>query len=174
MPALQYNVESGLKYSFRFFSFAIMFCKMKQFYRILPMVLGLILFSCNQKTFMNIDEIPLPPEAKQGTIEGRYEVELDGATSAILSEMKKNYAKTQEKVLFLPGETDAAKILEFYAAKMSEKGFTKNVNIPLQSRNYRQNVWKKDNQAVSAAVIDAGKDADRKAIKFLAIHLGEK
>jgi hypothetical protein len=151
-----------------------MFFKMKKFYRILTLVLAFILLSCNQKTFMNIDEIPLPPEAKQGTIEGRYEVELDGATGAILSEMKKNYAKTQEKILFLPGEAEAAKIFEFYAPKMSEKGFTKDGSVPLQSRNYRQNVWKKDNQAVSVAVIDAGKDADGKAIKFLAIHLGEK
>ena len=116
----------------------------------------------------------LPPEAKQGTIEGRYEVELDGATGTILSEMKKNYAKTQEKILFLPAETEAAKIFEFYAPKISEKGFTKDANVPLQGRNYRQNVWKKDNQAVSVAVIDAGKDADGKTIKFLAIHLGEK
>jgi hypothetical protein len=123
---------------------------------------------------MNIEEIPLPPEAKPGTIDGRYEVALDGATNAILSELKKNYPKTVEKILFLQPETEAAKIFEFYAPKMTEKGLTKDANVPLQGRNYQQNVWTKANQAVAVAVIDAGKDADGKEIKFLAIYTGEK
>ena len=123
---------------------------------------------------MNIEEIPLPPEARAGTIEGRYEVELDAATGAILSELKKNYGQTQEKILFLPAETEAAKIFEFYAPKMTEKGFAKDPNVPPQGKNYRQNGWKKDNQAVTLAVIEAGKDADGKAIKFLAIFRSEK
>gem|GEM_PF-5924861 len=151
-----------------------MFFKMKKFYPILPLFLVFILYACQQKAFMNIEEIPLPPEAKTGTIEGRYEVELDAATNSILSGLKKSYAKTQEKILFLPAETEAAKIFEFYTPKMTEKGFTKDESVPLQGKNYRQNVWKKGNEAVSVAVIEAGKDADGKAIKFLAIHTGEK
>ena len=147
---------------------------MKKFYRILPLLLVFVVAACNPKTFMNIDEIPLPPEARQSTIDGRYETQLDAATNAILSELKKNYARTGEKILFLPAETDAAKIFEFYAPKMSEKGLTKDANAPLQSRNYQKTVWKNDRQAVSIAVIEAGTDADGKAIKFLAIHTGEK
>lgn len=123
---------------------------------------------------MNIEEIPVPPEARQGTISGGYETQLDAATNTILSELKKNYAKTEEKILFLPFDADAAKIFEFYAPKMSEKGLTKDTNVPQQDRNYRQNVWKNANQAVSVAVIEAGTDAEGKAIKFLAIHTGEK
>ena len=147
---------------------------MKIFYRYLPFLLVLILFSCQPKNFMKIEEIPLPPEAKSGTISGRYEVELDGATNTILSDLKKSYGKTQEKILFLPSETDAAKIFEFYAPKMSEKGFTKDDSFPLQGRNYQLNVWKNGSQAIVVAVIEAGKDADGKAIKFLAIESGEK
>jgi hypothetical protein len=123
---------------------------------------------------MNIEEIPRPPEAKPGTIDGRYEVTLDAATSSILTELKKNYAKTEEKILFLPAETDAAKIFDFYTPIMTGKGFAKDAGVPLQGKNYQQNVWKKDNQAVAVAVIEAGKDADGKAIKFLAIYRGEK
>ena len=151
-----------------------MFFKMKKFYLILPLVLVFILYACQQKAFMNIEEIPLPSTAKTGTIEGRYEVELDAATNTILSEMKKNHSKTQEKILFLSSETSAAQVFEFYSPKMSEKGFTKDADMPLQGKNYRQNIWKKDNQAVSVAVIEAGTDAGGKPIKFLAIHMGEK
>jgi len=123
---------------------------------------------------MSIDEIPLPPEAKTGTINGSYEVALDNATNLILTELKKNYPKTQEKILFLPAETDAAKVFEFYAPKMTEKGFSKDQAVPLQSRNYQQNVWKKGDQAISIAVIEAGTDAAGKGIKFLVLHTGEK
>ncbi len=123
---------------------------------------------------MNIDEIPLPSEAKTGTIDGRYEVTLDAATNAILTELKKNYAKTQEKILFLSADAEAPKIFEFYSPKLSEKGFAKDASVPLEGRNYQQSVWKKNNQAVSVAVIDAGKDSENKPIKFLAIHTGEK
>jgi hypothetical protein len=171
-PASESN--GGKKNSFRFLAFAIMFIKMKKFYRILPPVLFFILFSCQQKSFMNIEEIPLPPEARQGTIEGRYEVALDAATGAILTELKKNYPKTQEKILFLPAETEPAKIFEFYAPKMTEKGFAKDANVPRQGRNYQQNVWKKDNQAVAVAVVEAGTDAGGKALNFLVIYTGEK
>ena len=122
---------------------------------------------------MNIEEIPVPPEAKAGTISGRYEVELDAATNTILSDLKKSYSKTQEKILFLPSEIDAAQIFGFYAAKLSEKGLTKDYSVPLQGRNYQLNVWKKGGQAIAVAVIDAGRDADGKAIKFLAIETGE-
>ena len=132
---------------------------------------------------MSIDEIPLPPEAKTGTINGSYEVALDNATNLILTELKKNYPKTQEKILFLPAETDAAflpaetdaaKVFEFYAPKMTEKGFSNDQAVPLQSRNYQQNVWKKGDQAISIAVIEAGTDAAGKGIKFLVLHTGEK
>lgn len=123
---------------------------------------------------MKIEELPLPPEAKTGTIDGRYETTLDAATNTILTEMKKNYASTQEKILFLPADADAAKIFDFYGAKMTEKGFAKDASVPLQSRHFQQTVWKKDNQAVAVAVIDAGSDAEGKAIKFLAVYVGEK
>lgn len=139
-----------------------------------PLLLVLILFSCQPKTSMNIEEIPLPPGAETSAIDGRYEVELDGATNSILSDLKKSYAKTQEKILFLPPPAEASKIFEFYAPKMSEKGFKKDESVPLQGRNYQLNVWKNDGQAIAVAVIDAGKDADGKAIKFLAIYTGEK
>jgi len=122
---------------------------------------------------MNIEEIPVPPEAKSGTINGAYEIQLDNATNMILSDLKKSYSKTEEKILFLPGETDAAKIFEFYAPKLSEKGFVKDANVPLQGRNYQISLWKTNTQAVAVAVIDAGKDADGKTIKFLAIYTGE-
>lgn len=152
-----------------------MFFKMKKFYRILPFVLIFLSIACNQKTFfMNIEEIPLPPEAQKGTISGRYEVELDGATNTILSELKKSSGKTEEKILFLPGDAEAAKIFEFYAPKLTERGFTKDSNVPLQGRNYQINIWKNQGQTIAVAVIDAGKDADGKAIKFLAIYLGIK
>ena len=74
---------------------------------------------------MNIEEIPIPPEATQGTIDGRYEVELDAATNAILSDLKKDYSTVKEKNLFLPADADAAKIFAFYEPKMSEKGLQK-------------------------------------------------
>lgn len=123
---------------------------------------------------MNIDQIPVPPDAQTGTIDGRYEVPLDGATGTILTELKKNYPKTEEKILFLPADADASKIFGFYAAAFKEKNFEKDANVPPQGRNYRQGVWKKGAQAISVAVIEAGSDADGKPIKFLAIHLGEK
>jgi hypothetical protein len=151
-----------------------MIFRMKKFYRILPLVLVFAAAACNPKTYMNIEEVPLPPEARQSAIDGRYETQLDAATNAILSEMKKNYTKTAEKILFLPPDADAAKVFEFYTPKMSEKGLTKDANVPLQGRNFRQIVWKNDRQAISTAVIEAGTDADGRAIKFLAIHLGEK
>ncbi|HLM01359.1 MAG TPA: hypothetical protein VK400_09935 [Pyrinomonadaceae bacterium] len=128
---------------------------------------------------MKIEEIPLPPEARADTIEGRYEIELDGATNSILSELKKNYGKTQEKILFLPGETEASEIFEFYEPKLSKKGFSADRSVPAGSRNYQQRVWRSDGwfgggQGVSVAVIDAGKDAAGNAIKFLAVYLAEK
>ncbi len=148
---------------------------MKKFYRILPFVLVFVLISCNQKSiFMNIEEIPLPPEAKQGTINGRYEVELDGATNTILSELKKSTGRQEEKILFLPGDTEPAKVFEFYAPRLTEKGFTKDGDVPLQGKNYQINIWKNEGQTIAVAVIDAGKDADGKAIKFLAIYKGDK
>ncbi len=154
------------------------FSEMKKFHYILPLVFTALLFSCSQKRFMNIEEIPLPSEAKQGKIDGRYEVELDGATNAILNDLKKTYSKTEEKILFLPGEAGAAKIFEFYAPKLAEKGFSKDANVPLNNRNYQLNVWRSDGwlggQAVAVAVIDAGKDAEGKPTKFLAVYSAEK
>ena len=123
---------------------------------------------------MNVEEIPTPPEARQGSINGGYEVELDAATNSILSGLKQNYPKVGEKILFLPGDIEPANIFEFYNRQLSEKGFTKDASVPLNSRNYQSTVWRKDNQAVAAAVIDAGKDGDGKAIKFLAVYFGEK
>lgn len=127
---------------------------------------------------MKIEEIPLPPEARAGAIEGRYEIELDGATNTILSELKKNYGKTEEKILFLSNEAEPSKIFEFYQPKLSEKGFSRDASVQASGRNYRQTIWRNESwlggQAVAVAVIDAGKDADGKAIKFLAVYLAEK
>ncbi|MDQ3799522.1 MAG: hypothetical protein M3384_08735 [Acidobacteriota bacterium] len=129
---------------------------------------------------MNIEEFPLPPGARAGAIEGRYEIELDAATNAILSELKKNYgAATQEKILFLPDAAEPLKVFEFYEPKLAEKGFSRDANAPAGGRNYRQAVWRKNGwlsggQAAAVAVIDAGKDAEGKSIKFLAVYLAEK
>ncbi len=123
---------------------------------------------------MNIEEIPLPPEASQGKIDGRYEVELDAATNTILSELKKSTGKQEEKILFLPSDAEAAKVFEFYAPKLTERGFVKDAEVPLQGKNYQLSVWKNKGQTIAVAVIDAGKDADGKAIKFLAVYLGVK
>jgi hypothetical protein len=151
---------------------------MKKFFRILPLLFLVFLISCDRKVFMNVDEIPLPPEATQGTIDGRYEVELDAATNTILAELKKNYSTVNEKILFLPADADASKIFAFYEPKMSEKGFSKDENVPPQGKNYQINVWRNDGwlggEAAAVAVIDAGKDADGKMIKFLAIFQAEK
>jgi hypothetical protein len=46
---------------------------MKMLYRILPLVPVFIIFSCQPKT-LKIEEIPLPPAAITGTIDGRYEI----------------------------------------------------------------------------------------------------
>ena len=124
---------------------------------------------------MNIEEIPIPPEARQGTIEGKYEVQLDAATNTILSEMKKSFGQINEKILFLSSESEAAKVFEFYAPKLSERGFTKDdKSIPPQGKNYQLSIWRNQGQTVGVAVIDAGRDADGKAIKFLAIYLGSQ
>ncbi len=128
---------------------------------------------------MNIEDFPLPPGARAGAIEGRYEIELDAATNTILSELKKNYgAKTQEKILFLPAEAEPSRIFEFYEPKLAEKGFSRDASVPANGRNYQRAVWLKDGwfggQAATVAVIDAGKDAEGKAIKFLAVYLAEK
>jgi hypothetical protein len=151
---------------------------MKKFFRILPLIFLVLLFSCDKKVFMKIDEIPIPPEATQGTIAGRYEVELDAATNAILTDLKKNYSTVNEKILFLPSDADASKIFAFYEPKMTEKGFSKDESVPVQSKNYQINVWRNDSwlggEAVAFAVIDAGTDADGKAIKFLAIFQAAK
>ena len=74
---------------------------------------------------MNVDEIPFPPEATQGTIDGRYEVELDAATNSILADLKKNYSTVNEKILFLPADADAAKIFAFYELKLSDQNLSK-------------------------------------------------
>lgn len=127
---------------------------------------------------MNIEEIPVPPEARQGTVDGRYEVELDAATNAILADLKKNYSTVNEKILFLPSDADASKIFAFYEPKMTEKGFSKDESVPAQGKNYQINVWRNDGwlggETVAVAVIDAGKDVDGKAIKFLAVFRAEK
>jgi hypothetical protein len=61
---------------------------------------------------------------------------------------------------------------------MTEKGFSKDANIPPQGKNYQINIWRNDGwlggEAVAVAVIDAGKDSDGYAIKFLAIFQAEK
>ena len=151
---------------------------MKKFFHLLPLVFLVFLISCDKKVFMNIDEIPIPPEATQGTIDGRYEVELDAATNSILADLKKDYSKVNEKILFLPADTDAAKIFAFYEPKMSEKDFLKDANVSPQGKNYQLNIWRNNGWfgggAVAVAIIDAGKDADGKAIKFLAIFQTEK
>ncbi|HEY8562890.1 MAG TPA: hypothetical protein VIL74_21105 [Pyrinomonadaceae bacterium] len=147
---------------------------MKKLHRILPLALVLIVFSCQPKTFMNIEEIPTPPEARAGSIEGRYEVELDAAINTILTDLKKSYSKTEERILFLPPETEAARVFEFYAPKLTAKGFAKDAGVPPQRRNFQHEVWVKGGEAISIAVVDAGADAAGKPIKFLAIHTGEK
>ena len=123
---------------------------------------------------MNIEEIPVPASAKTGTISGRYEVQLDAATNTIFSELKKTHPKVQEKILFLSAETNASQVFDFYNSAMPGKGFTSETKSPVQGINYLQNVWKKGDQAVSVAVIEAGNDSDGKPIQFLAIHTGEK
>ena len=127
---------------------------------------------------MNIEEIPLPPEAESKTIDGRYEVELDAATNAILADLKKSYSTVNEKILFLPAAAEAAKIFSFYEPKMTEKGFSKDANVPAQGKNFQINIWRNDGwlggEAIAVAVIDAGKDADGRAINFLAIFQAEK
>ena len=148
--------------------------KMKKFYPILPLVWVFMLFSCQPKAFNKIEEIPVPPGAQKSTIEGRYEVGLDAAIDSIVSELKQTHAETPEKIMFLPPETEASAIFDFYAPKFTEKGFTKDADIPRQGRNFQRNVWRKGAETVSIAVIDAGTDAAGKPIKFLAIHMGVK
>jgi len=127
---------------------------------------------------MNIDEIPVPPEARQEPIQGGYEVELDGATNTILADLKKNYSNVNEKIFFLPADSDAAEIFGFYEPKMSGKNFSKDADVPLQGRNYQLDVWRNDGwiggEAVAIAVIDAGKDAQGAPVKFLAVYRAEK
>lgn len=151
---------------------------MKKFYPILIVIFAALTFSCGQKKIMNFQEMPVPADAKEGTIDGAYEVELDNATNSILSDLKKSYGKTEEKILFLSADGDADKVFEFYAARLAEKGFTKDETVPPANRNYKLNVWRNDGwlggEAVAVAVIEAGKDAGGKANKFLALYLAEK
>lgn len=127
---------------------------------------------------MNVEEIPVPPQARAGSIEGRYEVGLDAATNTILAELKKNYSNVGEKILFLPAETDAADIFAFYEPKMTEKGFSGDESVPPEGKNYRQRVWRKDGwfggEAAAVAVIDAGRDAQGQTVKFLAVFSAQK
>ena len=151
---------------------------MKKFYRILPLIFLVFSFSCSKKVFMNIDEIPVPPEARQEPIQGAYEVELDGATNAILADLKKKYSNVSEKILFLPADMDAAQVFAFYEPKMSGKNFSKDADVPLQGGNYQLDVWRGGSwiggEAVAIAVIDAGNDAQGAPIKFLAVYQAEK
>jgi hypothetical protein len=148
---------------------------MKKLYRILPLIFIAFLLSCGEKVFMKIEEIPVPPEARQAAIEGAYEVTLDSATNTILSNLKKDYGQTQEKILFLPPDAEPSKIFAFYEPKLSEKEFRKDGNVPPSGRNYQLTVWRgAGGQAIAVAVIEAGKDADGKTNKFLALYLAEK
>ncbi len=72
---------------------------MNKTFRILPLLLLAFFSSCSQKVFMNVEEIPVPAEARRGPIDGRYEVALDNATNAILGDLKRAYGKTEEKIL---------------------------------------------------------------------------
>jgi hypothetical protein len=144
---------------------------MRKFLLVTPVLLALLLNSCSRKTFFKgVEEIPLPPEATVGKIDGRYEAQLEPAKKAITPELRKFANKPDEKILLPPAEADAARIFEFYAPKFAERDFMKNMGALIQGANYQVNFWRNKSQTI--AVVDAGKDADGKAVKFLAAYFG--
>ena len=151
---------------------------MKKLERLLLFVFIALLFSCGKKVFINIEEIPTPPEARREAVDGAYEIALDNTTNSIFSDLRKDYPKVDEKILFLPDDADAAKIHRFYESKLTEKGFVKDANVPLINRNYELAAWRSDGifggQTIAVAVIDAGKNANGKSMKFLAVYSAEK
>lgn len=145
---------------------------------VLPIVLVALLVSCSQKKITGIEEIPLPPEAREKSINGSYEAALDRATGRILKNLKQTHRNVGERILSLPSNVEASEIFEFYNQNLGAKDFASDASGAQNGGDYRLSMWQKSgwlgSQSVAVAVIDAGEDSEGKPIKFLAVYAAEK
>lgn len=150
---------------------------LRRFGLIVAMTSAALFSACGAKTYMNIEEIPVPSEARQDKINGSYETALDTAANSVLTDLRREYSGVEDKIFFLPPDVDAAKIFEFYDQNLSAKGF-ENKNSVQNGRNYQLGIWRKDgwmnDEAVAVAVIDAGRNSQGAAVNFLAVYSARK
>lgn len=121
---------------------------------------------------MDIKQVPVPPEAREENPNGGYESALDNAALSISRDLKTKYGQVEDRMLALPSTTDAAGVFEFYEKTLSVKGFSRNQDFARSGRNYDLAVWRDGNgDAVAAAVIQPGTDAQGQPLKFLVVYL---
>ena len=134
---------------------------MKRIYRNFIVIISLLfLISCGGKTYMQINEIPIPEGVTDEKIEGAYEKNLDNASNKILADLKKDFSDVSDKIYIVSGETDWDTIKTFYAGKLDEKGFERDGEILEDHKDYKIAVWRMDGilskEIVAVALIDTG------------------
>lgn len=136
-----------------------------------------LLFSagCKTQNAVKIEEIPQPPGAYKSSFGGDYKNALLNRLTAAEENLPDGYKQMDEEILFVPPETEWAKINEFYAVHFARKNWTPDAKSAFVRDDYQMNVWKNGgSQAVAVALIETGKAETGDAKKILAILLLEK
>lgn len=121
---------------------------------------------------MDIKQVPIPPEAREEKLNGGYETALDNAAVAISRDLKTKYGQVEQRILVLPPAADFSSVAEFYEKTLSVKGFARHQGFARSGTNYDLAVWRsEDGQAVAAALIQPGNDAQGQPLKFLSVYL---
>ena len=122
---------------------------------------------------MKLKDIPVPPSARQGELEGAYEVKLRTSASEVLRELKEKYGTAEVEIYFLVPDAEWSAIRNFYESEFQPVGLARDSSFAEEHTGYRLAVWSHDGwldkKAVAIAVIEAGAASEGKSQKFLAV-----
>lgn len=123
---------------------------------------------------MQVKEVPVPPGARRGELEGAYEIALRTAISQALRELKEKYGAAEVEIYHITPETDWNAVRDFYEARFGQMGLVRDTGFAEEHAGYRLGVWRREGltakAALAAALVETGRtSADATPQKFLAV-----
>jgi hypothetical protein len=134
---------------------------------------ALVVVAACSANLMKVEDIPVPPTARKGVIEGSYEVKLRTDASQVLKELKEKYGKAETQIYFLDSQADWASVTGFYDERLGPLDLKRDASMPQERAGFKMAVWSRDGwldkKAVAAALIEARSTPDGRPQKFLAV-----
>ena len=128
--------------------------------------------SCSKPAPMKAEDVPVPPSARRGVLEGAYEVKIDRVAAEVRRDLAEKYGQTSADIYFLPPDADWASVRDFYEGRLGALGLKRDTGFPEENSGNRLAVWGREGwlgrgEAVAAAFIEDASPGGPQ--KFLAL-----